>query len=172
MKTLRGIIDSLEDSKIKVIRDSPLGGLLDFSNKPAWSATFGLFLLGRQLDIEKSNEISVACSVLTPRVSSRYWSCLWPVSCSAEKKKGTAGKEISFYSTLFGLESDVTVARVITMLKKKVPDDPSLRIRYAVLALVGGYLLPTSHYPKIVKEHAEIGESIYFSQFSLGSFNL
>ena len=88
------------------------------------------------------------------------------------KKKGTAGKEIPFYSTLFGLESDVTVAHVITMLKKKVPDDPSLRIRYAVLALVDGYLLPTSHYPKIVKEHAEIGESIYFSQFSVGSFNL
>ena len=50
-----------------------------------------------------------------------------------KQKKGTAGKEIPFYSTLFGLESDVTVARVITMLKKKVSDDPSLLIRYAVL---------------------------------------
>ena len=57
---------------------------------------------------------------------------------AVQKKKGTAGKEIPFYSTLFGLESDVTVARVITMLKKKVPDDPSLRIRYAVLAFVDG----------------------------------
>ena len=139
----------------------------DFRALPAW-ATVGYRKIQRDLGCV----CWYACSVLTPRVSSRYWSCLWPVSCSAEKKKGTAGKEIPFYSTLFGLESDVTVARVITMLKKKVPDDPSLRIRYAVLALVDGYLLPTSHYPKIVKEHAEIGESIYFSQFSLGSFNL
>ncbi|CAL9226381.1 unnamed protein product [Arabidopsis halleri] len=57
MKTLRGIIDSLDQTEIKLIRDSPLGGLLDFPNKPAWSANFGLFLYGRQLDIAKSNEI-------------------------------------------------------------------------------------------------------------------
>ena len=139
----------------------------DFRALPAWAT-----VEYRQIQRDLGCVCWDAYSVLSPRVSSRYWSCLWPVSCSAEKKKGTAGKEIPFYSTLFGLESDVTVARVITMLKKKVPDDPSLRIRYAVLALVDGYLLPTSHYPKIVKEHAEIGESIYFSQFSLGSFNL
>ncbi|CAL9247680.1 unnamed protein product [Arabidopsis halleri] len=46
------------------------------------------------------------------------------------------------------------------MLKKRVTDDPSLRIRYAVLALVDGYLLPTSHHPKIVKEHAEMSENL------------
>jgi len=45
---------------------------------------------------------------------------LWPISCRAEKRKGTPRGEILFYSTLFGFESDVTVARVITMLKKKV----------------------------------------------------
>ncbi|CAE5967576.1 unnamed protein product [Arabidopsis arenosa] len=59
MKTLRGIIDSLDQTEIKLIRDSPLGGLLDFPNKPAWTANFGLFLLGLQLDIAKSNEIDL-----------------------------------------------------------------------------------------------------------------
>ncbi|KAG7559908.1 hypothetical protein ISN45_Aa05g014760 [Arabidopsis thaliana x Arabidopsis arenosa] len=59
MKTLRGIIDSLDQTEIKLIRDSPLGGLLDFQNKPAWTVNFGLFLLGLQLDIAKSNEIDL-----------------------------------------------------------------------------------------------------------------
>ncbi|CAE5959304.1 unnamed protein product [Arabidopsis arenosa] len=125
MKTLRGIIDSLDQTEIQLIQDSPLGGLLDFPNKPAWSASFGLFLLGRQLDIAKSNEIWVVYSG-TPVRFSLY----------------------------------VTVERVITMLKKKVTDDPSLRIRYAVLALVDGYLLPTSHHPKILKEHAKMSENL------------
>ena len=81
MKTLRGIIDSLEDSKIKVIRDSPLGGLLDFSNKPAWSATFGLFLLGRQLDIEKSNEIWVVYAGTPVRFSLREFHLVTGLAC-------------------------------------------------------------------------------------------
>jgi len=59
MKTLHGIIDSLEDNEIQLIRDSPLGGLLKFPNKPAWSVTSGLYFLVRQLDINKSNEIWV-----------------------------------------------------------------------------------------------------------------
>ena len=85
------------------------------------------------------------------------------------KKKGTAGKEIPFYSTLFGLESDVTIARVVAMHKRKVSDDPFLRIRYAVLALIDGYLLPTPHYLKIVKEHAEMSENLStFLNYSWG----
>jgi len=45
-----------------------------------------------------------------------------------KKKKGTAGKTIPVYSKLFGLEHDVTVDRVITMLKRRVVSDPSMKI--------------------------------------------
>ncbi|KAG7536772.1 Ulp1 protease family C-terminal catalytic domain [Arabidopsis suecica] len=166
MKILNGIIDSLDATEINLIRDSPLGGLLDFPNKPAWSASFGLYLLGRQLDIAKANEIWVVYAGTPVRFSLREFHLVTGLACGRypdvpkKKRKGTAGKEIPFYSTLFGLESDVTVERVITMLKKKVTNDPSLRIRYAVLALVDGYLLPTSHHPKIIKEHAEMSENL------------
>jgi len=166
MKILHGIIDALEEDEIRLIRNSPLGGLLDFPNKPAWSTTFGLYLLGRKLDIDKANEIWVVYAGTPVRFSLREFHLVTGLACGRypdlpkKRKKGTAEKEIPFYSTLFELESDVTVSRVITMLKKKVTDDPSLRIRYAVLALVDGYLLPTSHYPKIVKEHAEMVENL------------
>ncbi|XP_020883624.1 uncharacterized protein LOC9316817 [Arabidopsis lyrata subsp. lyrata] len=168
MKTLRGIFDALDDDEITFIRDSSLAGLLDFPNKPAWSASFGLFLLGRQLDISKSNEIWVIFAGTPIRFSLREFYLVTRLPCGRypplpkKKKKGTAGKEIPFYSTLFGLESDVTVDRVITILKSKAVDDPSLRIRYACLALVDGFLLPTSHHPKISKEHAEMSENLTF----------
>jgi len=113
MKTLHGIIDSLEDTEIQLIRDSPLGGLLDYPNKPAWSATFGLFLLGRQLDIDKSNEIWVVYAGTPVRLSLREFHLVTGLACGQypaveKKKKRTVGKEIPFYSTLFGLKSDIT----------------------------------------------------------------
>ncbi|CAD5324614.1 unnamed protein product [Arabidopsis thaliana] len=67
------------------------------------------------------------------------------------------------FSSSFGLlllKEDVTVERVITMLKKRVVTDPEIRLRYACLALVDGFLLPTSHYPKIIKDHAEMAEDL------------
>ncbi|KAL9280968.1 hypothetical protein AtEden1_Chr5g0113181 [Arabidopsis thaliana] len=44
------------------------------------------------------------------------------------------------------------------MLKRRVVSDPGMRIRCACLAIVDGFLVPTSHYPKIVKSHTEMVE--------------
>ncbi|KAL9286038.1 hypothetical protein AtEden1_Chr4g0281681 [Arabidopsis thaliana] len=44
------------------------------------------------------------------------------------------------------------------MLKRRIISDPDMRIRCACLAIVDGFLVPTSHYPKIVKAHAEMAE--------------
>jgi len=41
-----------------------------------------------------------------------------------------------------------------------VVTDREIRLRYACLALVDGFLLPTSYYPKIAKDHAEIAEDL------------
>jgi len=76
------------------------------------------------------------------------------------RRREGRGKQIPYYSTLFGLEEDVTVERVIAMLKKRVVTDREIRLRYACLALVDGFLLPTSHYPKIIKDHAEMSEDL------------
>jgi len=71
---------------------------------------------------------------------------VWQISESLKKKKrGTDGEQIPYYSSLFGLVEDVTVERVITMLKRVVTDR-DIRLRYACLALVDGFLLPTSHF--------------------------
>ncbi|CAD5332914.1 unnamed protein product [Arabidopsis thaliana] len=51
---------------------------------------------------------------------------------------------------------DYPVIRVITMLKRMIVSDPGMRIRCACLAIVDGFLVPTSHYPKIVKAHAKM----------------
>jgi len=77
-----------------------------------------------------------------------------------KKKKGTVGKIKLFYNKLFSLEDDVTVDRVIALLKKKIVSNPDIRLGCAYLILVDGFLLPTSHYPKIVKAHAEIAEDL------------
>ncbi|OAP03513.1 hypothetical protein AXX17_AT3G33460 [Arabidopsis thaliana] len=73
-----------------------------------------------------------------------------------KKKKGTTGKTIPFYSKLFGLEEDVTMDRVITMLKRRIVSNPSMRIRCACLAIVDDFLVSTSHYHTIVKTHTEM----------------
>jgi len=44
---------------------------------------------------------------------------VWKVSGGPKKKKkGTARKQIPYYNSLFGLEENVTVDKVITMFKK------------------------------------------------------
>ncbi|CAE5959302.1 unnamed protein product [Arabidopsis arenosa] len=122
--------------------------------------------LSRQLEVAKPNEIWVLFAGIPIRFSLREFKIVTGLPCGKypslkkKKKKGTAGKTIPFYSKLFGLEEDVTVERVITMLKKRIVSDPDMRIRCACLAIVDGFLVPTSHYPKIVKAHAEMVEDV------------
>ncbi|EOA12352.1 hypothetical protein CARUB_v10007888mg [Capsella rubella] len=48
------------------------------------------------------------------------------------------------------------------MLKNKIVEDKEMQRIYICLALVDGFLVPTSHYPKIVKEHVEMAEDMNF----------
>ncbi|KFK28058.1 hypothetical protein AALP_AA8G466200 [Arabis alpina] len=41
------------------------------------------------------------------------------------------------------------------MLKRKTVTDKDIRLKYACLALLASVLMPTTHHPKIVKEHAK-----------------
>ncbi|CAE5976049.1 unnamed protein product [Arabidopsis arenosa] len=138
MKTLCGIFNALDDGE----RD----------------------YLSRQLEVAKPNEIWVLFAGIPIRFSLREFKIVTGLPCGKypslkkKKKKGIAGKTIPFYSKLFGLEEDVTVERVITMLKKRIVSDPDMRIRCACLAIIDGFLVPTSHYPKIVKAPAEMVE--------------
>ncbi|XP_020872062.1 uncharacterized protein LOC110226007 [Arabidopsis lyrata subsp. lyrata] len=166
MKTLCAIFNALDDGERQFLSRSTFGQLLEFPNKPAWSASFGIFILGRQLEVAKPNEIWVLFAGIPIRFSLREFKIVTGLPCGKysalkkKKKKGTAGMTIPFYSKLFGLEEDVTVDRAITMLKKRIISDADMRIRCACLAIVDGFLVPTSHYPKIVKAHAEMVEDL------------
>ncbi|KAG7533137.1 hypothetical protein ISN45_Aa08g007690 [Arabidopsis thaliana x Arabidopsis arenosa] len=166
MKTLCAIFNALDDGEQQFLSRSTFGQLLEFPNKPAWSASFGIFILGRQLEVAKPNEIWVLFAGIPIRFSLREFKIVTGLPCGKypslkkKKKKGTAGMTIPFYSKLFGLEEDVTVDRAITMLKKRIISDADMRIRCACLAIVDGFLVPTSHYPKIVKAHAEMVEDV------------
>ena len=166
MKTLFGIFNALNDGERQYFCRSTFARLLEFSNNPAWSASFGIFILGRQLEVAKSNEIWVLFAGTPIRFSLREFKIVTGLPCGRypslkmKKKKGTAGKTIPFYNKWFGLEEDVTIDRVITMLKRRVVSDPGMRIRCACLAIVDGFLVPTSHYPKIVKSHTEMVEDV------------
>ncbi|KAL9840342.1 hypothetical protein AtNW77_Chr2g0227201 [Arabidopsis thaliana] len=46
------------------------------------------------------------------------------------------------------------------MLKRRVVSDHGMRIRCTCLAIVDGFLVPTSHHPKIIKSHAEMVEDV------------
>jgi len=175
IKTLCSIINALDDEERAFIINSSLGGLMDFPNKPAFSASYSLFLLSRQLEVAKPHEIWIVYASTPVRFSLREFKIVTGLPCGKypkvpkKKKKGTTGKQIPYYSSLFGLEEDVMVERVITMLKKKVVTDQEIRLRYACLALVDGFLLLTSHYPKIMKDHAEMAEDLqWFLKYPWG----
>ncbi|CAD5318385.1 unnamed protein product [Arabidopsis thaliana] len=175
IKTLCGIINALDDEERAFILNSSLGGLMNFPHKPAFSASFGLFLLSRQLEVAKPHEIWVVYAGTPVIFSLREFKIVTWLPCGKypkvpkKKENGTARTQIPYYSSLFGLEENVTVQRVITMLKKKLVTDREIRLRYACLALVDGFLLPTSHYPKIMKDHAEMAEELqWFLKYPSG----
>nr|AAC98465.1 hypothetical protein [Arabidopsis thaliana] len=130
IKTLCGIFNALDDDERQYLSRSPFARLLEFPNNPAWSASFGIFILGRQLEVTKPNEIWVLFAGTPIRFSLREFKIVTGLPCGRypslkmKKKKGTAGKTIPFYT------------------------------------IVDGFLVPTSHHPKIIKSHAEMVEDV------------
>jgi len=59
MKTLCGIFNALDDGEREFIARTSFGRLLEFPKLPSLSASFGIFILDRQLDVVKPNEIWV-----------------------------------------------------------------------------------------------------------------
>lgn len=168
MDLITKIIDALKEEELAFFRESPLGKLLEISTKSSWSRSSGLFLLSRQLEVNKENKIWVLFGVTPLRFSLREFKIVTGLACgkypniAKKKRRGTADIKTSYYGTLFGLEEDVTVERVISNLKKKSIGDVQMRLRYTCLALVDGILMSTTHYPKIrvIKDPVEMVENL------------
>ena len=73
---------------------------MDFLNKPAFSASFGIFLLSRQLEVAKPHEIWVVYASTPVRFLLREFKIVTGLPCGKypkvenKKKKRTAGKQI------------------------------------------------------------------------------
>jgi len=78
------------------------------------------------------------------------------LSSTMKKKKVMQGRRFLFTVSCLALKRISPSIGVITMLKRMIVSDPGMRIRCACLAIVDGFLVPTSHYPKIVKAHAKM----------------
>lgn len=177
MSIIEQIRGYLNKEELDYILRSPLGRLFEYPNKPTWSGGFGLFLLSRQLEIAKENEIWILFAGKPIRFSLWEFKIVTGLPCGKypkedkKKQKTKVKKTEEFYGKLFGREENVKVDRVLSLLQSVDEADRENRLRFACLALVDGILLPTTHYPKakIVKEHVEMVENLEkFLQYPWG----
>ena len=96
--------------------------------------SFGIFILGRQLEVAKPNKIWVLFAGTPIRFSLREFNIVTGLPCGKysslkmKKKKDTTEKTIPFYIKFIRLEEDVTMDWVIMMLKRKNVSNSGMRI--------------------------------------------
>lgn len=154
------IIDSLEEGEIEVLKRTHFGKFLELADKTPYSGRLGRYMLSRQLKVRKKYEAWFLFSENPIRFSLRKFAIVTGLPCGKYPKQPQkeAKKMISeqpYYTTLFGMLKEVTATSVIRMLKRKTITDPDARIKYACLAILAYVILPTTHVPKILFEHAE-----------------
>lgn len=157
---LSHILDSLEEDEVDVLKRSPFGKFLELADKTPYSGRLGRYMLSRQLKVRKKYEAWFLFAENPIRFSLREFAIVTGLPCGKypEPHQKEAKKMIAeqpYYSTLFGMLKEVTATSVMRMLKRKTITDRDTRIKYACLAILAYVLLPTTHVPKILVEHAE-----------------
>uniref|UniRef100_A0A0D3D3T4 Ubiquitin-like protease family profile domain-containing protein n=1 Tax=Brassica oleracea var. oleracea TaxID=109376 RepID=A0A0D3D3T4_BRAOL len=135
------IIDSLEEGEIEVLKRTHFGKFLELADKTPYSGRLGRYMLSRQLKVRKKYEAWFLFSENPIRFSLRKFAIVTGLPCGKYPKQPQkeAKKMIS--------EQPV--------LKRKTITDQDARIKYACLAILAYVILPTTHVPKILFEHAE-----------------
>nr|VDD20356.1 unnamed protein product [Brassica oleracea] len=157
---IRKILNALEPDEAQTIRETQFGKLVEIADNPSFSGRFGRFLLSRQLKVAKKHEVRFPFAGKPVRFSLREFALVSGLNCRSypphSKKKSKKNiSEKPYWGELFGSMTEVPVSYVITMLKKKTVSDKDTRIKYALLALLCAVILPTSHNPRILPQHAE-----------------
>ncbi|CAN7017437.1 unnamed protein product [Brassica rapa subsp. trilocularis] len=158
--SIRKILNALGPDEVRRIKETPFGKLVKIADKPPYSGRFGRFLISRQLKVGKKNEVWFIFSGKPVRFSIREFALVTGLNCRnfpprTKKKSSKNLIEKPYWGELFGSMREVPVSYVISMLKKKTVADTETRIKYALLALLSAVILPTSHNPKILEQHAE-----------------
>lgn len=157
---IKHIIETLEEEEIEVLKSSSFGKFIELADQPPYSGRLGRFMLPRQLKVNKKYEAWFLFSDNPIRFSLREFAIVTRLPCgkypeTSSSVQSNPIKEQPYYSSLFGMLKEVSVANVIKMLKRRTVTDKEIRIKYACLALLSSVILPTSHTPKILVEHAE-----------------
>ncbi|XP_024007911.1 uncharacterized protein LOC112083922 [Eutrema salsugineum] len=153
MTVISDIDAALSQTERDFMKASQFGKLFDFANQPAWSGAFG-----------KPNRFSI-----------REFKIVSGLKCgkypTSQKKKRRPHVVPEYFKTLFGDEKEVPVERPIEILQKKTSLETRLRLRYACLAIVDAFLMPSVHFSrsKVSMDHAEMVEDLdAFLQYPWG----
>lgn len=157
---IRKILRALDEDEIAFLRRSPFGKLVEIAEKPSFSGRFGRYIISRQLKVKKKHEVWFLFAGKPIRFSLREFAIVTGLNCGKfpprlKKKAKRDINEKPYWGELFGSLKEVTVDYVIRMLKKRSVTAKETRIKYAFLALLSSVVLPTTHTPKILYEHAE-----------------
>lgn len=160
-RALNTILEVLDEDEIQYLRKTPFGKLVDIAKKPAFSGRFARYLLSRQLKVEKKHEAWFRFASKPIRFSLREFAIVTGLPCGEIPKKSRPKKkknikEKPYWPELFGSVEEVTVARAVKMLQKKIVTDRDIRIKIACLAIVSSVLLSTNLRMKMLKEHTEL----------------
>ncbi|CAN7062783.1 unnamed protein product, partial [Brassica oleracea var. botrytis] len=157
---IRKILNTLGPDEVRRIKETPFGKLVEIADKPPHSGRFDRFLISRKLKVGKKNEVWFIFAGKPVRFPIREFALVTGLNCRnypprTKKKSSKNLIEKPYWGELFGSMREVPVSYVISMLKKKTVADTETRIKYALLALLSAVILPTSHNPKILEQHAE-----------------
>ncbi|CAE6073689.1 unnamed protein product [Arabidopsis arenosa] len=170
LQYLNDLSEHLEADEISKIRGSRLGKLFDIGKKFSFSNKLCLFLLTRQLAIQKKHEIWFVFAGKPIRFGLREFASVTGLRCDpisigkADGKKKVVSKnkikkkstEAPYWYTLFARNEEVTPEILIKRLKSGVVRDPDIRLKYALLVLIDGVLCPRSLNMKIQEETVEV----------------
>ncbi|CAH8267557.1 unnamed protein product [Arabidopsis lyrata] len=160
LNTIKVVLKALQPKELDIIRPC-FGKLLDVYSKPVFSGKFAHFLLTRQLDVVKRHEIWVVFAGKPVRFSLREFGLVTGLNCgplpALDRTLVKCPPGVTpYWFTLFGGEESFTGEMLLAKLCRAKSLTSELRIKYACLLLVDGFLCRRSFHMKIPKEHMEM----------------
>ncbi|KAG7534146.1 Ulp1 protease family C-terminal catalytic domain [Arabidopsis thaliana x Arabidopsis arenosa] len=160
LNTIKAVLKALTPKEIETIRPC-FGTLLDLYSKPVFSGKLAHFLLTRQLSVIKRHEIWIVFAGKPIRFSLREFGLVTGLNCNPlpplDKSLIKSPPGVTpYWFTLFGGEEWVTGEMLLTKLRRSKALDSDIRIKYACLLLVDGFLSRRSYHMKIPKSHVEM----------------
>lgn len=175
LTTIKVVLKALSPTELAKIEPT-FGKLLEVYSKPSFSGKLAHFLLSRQLDVVKRQEIWVIFGGKPIKFSLREFGIVTRLDCNPlptlqpAMVKSPPGVT-PYWFTLFGGEEVITRELITARLKKPASLSSETRIKYACLLLVHGLLCRRSFNMKIPKEHIELIRNLdAFLEFPWGRY--